>query len=60
MIRQVGLIVVRIISVTRFSFSSSVEVSIWLPSSRISEVEDDEVQHRGDQTVEARRTLTVA
>ncbi len=32
----VGLRVVRIISVTRFSFSSSVEVSIWFPSSRIT------------------------
>ena len=31
-IRVVGFIVVRIISVTRFSFSSRVTLSIWFPS----------------------------
>ena len=35
-ISVVGWIVVRIISVTRFSFSSTVMLSIWFPSSRIA------------------------
>lgn len=35
-IRAVAFKVVRIISVTRFSFSSRVELSIWLPSRKIT------------------------
>ena len=54
-IRLVGLIVVRIISVTRFSFSSSVEFSIWLPRNTITMKKTTTKNSAGMMRLEARR-----